>query len=90
MNKPFTSGRVTSWLHLLQEFNVTIIDRLEKSNVVVDYVSRLNNPSEEIPVNDDFPHEHIFVVSTNSPWFDDIANYLVIGKISHHLSTHEK
>eukprot|EP00253_Pinus_taeda_P026994 PITA_26994 len=27
MNKPITSGRVTRWLLLLQEFNITILDR---------------------------------------------------------------
>ena len=26
MNKPITNGRVTQWLLLLQEFNITIID----------------------------------------------------------------
>ena len=27
MNKPITNGRVTRWLFLLQEFNITLIDR---------------------------------------------------------------
>lgn len=49
MNKPFTSSRVTRWLLLLQEFNVTIIDRPGKSNVVADYLSRLKNLGEAIP-----------------------------------------
>ena len=55
MNKPLTSGRVTRWLLLLQEFNITIFDRRGRSNVVADYLSRLNNPGEAIPVDDDFP-----------------------------------
>ena len=38
MNKPLTSGRVTRWLLLLHEFNITIVDRLGKSNVVADYL----------------------------------------------------
>ena len=66
MNKPLTSGRMTRWLLLLQEFNVTIIDRPSKSNVVANYLYRLNNPGEAIPVDDDFPNEHIFAVSTRS------------------------
>ena len=80
MNKPLTSGRVTRWLLLLQEFNVTIVDRPGKSNVVVDFISRLDNPGEETPLNDDFPDEHIFSMSTDSLWFVDIANYLVTRK----------
>ena len=27
MNKPITTGRITRWLLLLQEFNITIVDR---------------------------------------------------------------
>ena len=27
MNKPVTNGRITRWLLLLQEFNITILDR---------------------------------------------------------------
>jgi hypothetical protein len=27
MNKPVTTGRITRWLLLLQEFNITIVDR---------------------------------------------------------------
>lgn len=69
---------------LLQEFDVIMIDRPGKSNVVVDYLSRLNNPGEVIPVDDDFPDEHLFSMSAKSPWFTDIANYLVTGK--HHLN----
>ena len=33
-NKPVTNGRVTRWVLLLQEFNITIIDRPGKENLV--------------------------------------------------------
>ena len=32
----------------------------------------------------------MFVVSVQTPWFADIANYLETGKIPNHLSPHEK
>eukprot|EP00253_Pinus_taeda_P011144 PITA_11144 len=73
-----------------QEFHITIVDRRGKSNVVVDYLSTLNKPGETTPVDDDFPDEHLFVVSKKSPWFADIANYLVIKKLPPHLSACEK
>ena len=28
-NKPITNGRITRWLILLQEFDITIVDRLQ-------------------------------------------------------------
>jgi hypothetical protein len=39
MNKPITNGRVTRWLLLLQEFNITVLNRPGKDNVVVDFLS---------------------------------------------------
>jgi len=90
MNKPLTSGRVTRWLLLLQVFNITIVDRPGKSNIVADFLSRLDNPSETNPIIDDFPDEHLFGISTDSPWFVDIVDYLVTGKTPPHLSTSEK
>ena len=66
---------------MLQEFNITIVGRLGKSSVVAYFLSILNNPSQVTPVNDDFPDEHLFAMSTDSPWFTGIANYLVTGKM---------
>jgi len=75
---------------VLQEFNFTIVDRTRKSNVVADFLSRLDNPREATPVNDDFPDEHLFAMSIDSPWFVDISNYLVTRKTPPHLSTRER
>jgi hypothetical protein len=80
MNKPITNGRVTRWFLLLQEYDITILNKLGKDNVVVDFLSRLTSNENEPPVEDYFPDEHLFAVSTNSPWFTDIANYLVAGR----------
>lgn len=41
MNKPMVSGRIIRWLLLLQEFNVSIIDKIGKDNMVVNFLSRL-------------------------------------------------
>ena len=45
---------------------------------------------EDVPVNDDFPDEHLFAISVHAPWFTNIANYLVLGKLPQYLSTKEK
>jgi hypothetical protein len=39
MNKPITNGRVTRWLLLLQEFNITVLDRPGKDNVEANFLS---------------------------------------------------
>ena len=89
MNKPITNGRVTHWLLLLQEFSITVIDRSGKENLVADFLSRRPHEDGTKPVEDTFPNEHLFVVSVQTYWFADIANYLEIGKIPNNLSPRE-
>ena len=80
MNKPDANSRIIRWLLLLQQFDLTIFDKPRKENVVADFLSRLALPAgEEGMVDDQLPDEHLFSVSTLSPWFADIANYLVAG-----------
>jgi hypothetical protein len=62
MKKPITNARVTRWLLLLQEFDITIVDRPGKENVVVDFLSRLT-PDDDTPVDDSFLDEYLFAVS---------------------------
>eukprot|EP00253_Pinus_taeda_P008815 PITA_08815 len=71
------------------EFDITIVGRPGKENVVADFLSRLKT-NENIPVDDSFPDEYLFAVSAHSPWYADIANYLVVGKLPSHLSHREK
>jgi hypothetical protein len=90
MNKPVTNARVTRWLLLLQEFNITIIDRPGRDNLVVDFLSRLIHTGDNTPVDDNFPDENLFAISTYIPWYADVANYLVTGKLPQNLSSREK
>ena len=90
MNKPVTPGRVTRWLLLLQEFDITIVDKPGKDNVVADFLSRLEHDGKNTPVDDNFLDEHIFAISTNTQWYANIANYLAIGEVPRHLSYKEQ
>ena len=74
MNKPITNARITRWLLLLQEFDITIIDRPRKENVVADYLSRFINSDDSLPVEESFPDEHLFAVSAHSHWYADVSN----------------
>eukprot|EP00253_Pinus_taeda_P014719 PITA_14719 len=77
INKPVTNGRVTRWRLILQDFNMIVLDRPGKQNTVVDFLSRIQNTNEGSPVEDKFPYEYLFAVTTKTPWYAYIANYLV-------------
>eukprot|EP00253_Pinus_taeda_P001485 PITA_01485 len=91
MNKPDVNARIIRWLLLLQKFDLTIIDKPGKENVVVDFLSRVNLPAgEEEMVDDQMPDQNLFSISLLSPWFADIANYFVSTQFPPHLSSKEK
>jgi hypothetical protein len=90
MNKPVTNDRVTRWLLLLQEFNITIIDRLGRDNLVVDFLSRLIHTGDSTPIDDDFLDENLFSISTYTPWYVDVANYMVTRKLPQSMTSREK
>ena len=90
MKKPVTNARVTRWLLLLQEFDITIIDKPGKENVVADFLSRFTNSDDNLHVEDSFLDEHLFAVSAHSPWYAYVTNYLVAGKLLTHISKREK
>jgi len=90
MNKPITLGCITTWLLLIQEFDITIVDKPGKDNVVADFLSRMDTSDEGTPVEDSFSDEHIFEISTHTLWYADIANYLATGKVPQHLPYEEQ
>ena len=78
MNKPDVNAQIIRWLLLLQRFDLTIIDKPGRENVVVDFLSRLTFPvGEEGMLDDKLPDEHLFSILVLCPWFADIENYLV-------------
>eukprot|EP00253_Pinus_taeda_P004267 PITA_04267 len=74
-----------------QKFDLTIIDKPGKENVVANFLSRVNLPTgEEGMVDDQMVDEHLFSLSVLSAWFVDIANYLVLAQFLPHLSSKQK
>ena len=86
MNKPITNARVTRWLLLLQEFDITIVNKLGKETVVVNFLSQWTNNDDDTPVKYSFPIENLFVVSIFSSLYTENSNYLVVGRLPSHLS----
>ena len=63
MQKKDAKARLIRWILLLQEFDLEIKDKKGVENVVVDHLSRIPNaPIETIPINENFPDEHIFTM----------------------------
>ena len=59
LSKQDTKPRLTRWILLCQEFNLTIKDKKGVENVVVDHLSYLvsETTSEGLPISDTFPDE---------------------------------
>ena len=51
-NKPITNGRITRWLILFQEFDITIKDKLGKDNPVAEFLSQMPKPVDAETVED--------------------------------------
>ena len=75
----------------MQQFDLTIVDKLGKEKVIADFLSRVNLPTgDEGMVDDQMQNENLFSILVLSPWFADIANYLVSTQFPPHLSSKEK
>ncbi|XP_073307370.1 uncharacterized protein [Primulina huaijiensis] len=91
LTKQDAKPRLIRWILLLQEFDIVIKDKKGTENVVADHLSRLVTGSscEMTPINDNFPDEHLFSVTT-TPWFANIVNFLVTGKMPPQWSSQDK
>nr|GEU47876.1 reverse transcriptase domain-containing protein [Tanacetum cinerariifolium] len=72
--------RFLRWVLLLQEFDITILDKKGSENLAADHLSRLENPHQDVLeikyINENFPLETLgSLTSHNTPWFVDIANF---------------
>ena len=54
MNKPITNARVTRWLLILQEFDISIVDRPGEENVVAEFISQLSLNDDNLLVEESF------------------------------------
>ena len=72
LSKQDTKPRLTRWILLCQEFNLTIKDKKGVENVVVDHQSYLvsETTSEGLPISDTFLDEQLFAL-VHCPWYVD-------------------
>ena len=79
MTKKVAKPRLIRWVLLLKEFDLEIKDKKGIENLVVDHLSRLEGPRDEVRVNDNFQDEQLLVIEDTKPdpWFVDYVNYFV-------------
>ena len=85
LSKKDSKARLVRWILLLQECDITIKDNKVTENVVAYHFSRLttNSRSDITPIDDYFPDESLFSVST-MPWFAKNINFLASGDLPAH------
>ncbi|GKB76268.1 reverse transcriptase domain-containing protein [Tanacetum coccineum] len=97
-NKKDAKARLLRWVLLLQEFDFKVIDTKGAENYAADYLSRLENPYENVldpkEINETFPLETLNMVTSrgdpSTPWFADYANYHAGNFIVKGMSTQQK
>nr|GEV82240.1 reverse transcriptase domain-containing protein [Tanacetum cinerariifolium] len=95
LNKQDAKPRLLRWVLLLQEFDITILDKKGSENLVADHLWRLENPHQDVlenkNINENFPLETLgSITSHNTPWFADIANFHAGNFIKKGLTSQQK
>ena len=78
MAKKDAKPRLIRWVLLLQEFDLEIKDKTGGDNVIADHLSILKRIAGT-EIVETFPHEQLFMLSVQTPWYADIVNYLAYG-----------
>nr|GEV17596.1 reverse transcriptase domain-containing protein [Tanacetum cinerariifolium] len=80
--------RLLRWVLLLQEFDITILDKKGSENLAADHLLRLENPHQDVLENKDINENYL--TSHNTPWFADITNFHAGNFIKKGLTSQQK
>jgi hypothetical protein len=81
LTKKDAKSRLIRWILLLQEFDLEIRDKKEADNCVADYLSRMQVQGLDLPINDYLRDDTLLKVTTSSPWYANLVNFMVTGYI---------
>jgi hypothetical protein len=78
LTKKDAKPRLIHWIRLLQEFDLEIRDKEGAENYVADYLSRMQVKGSDLPIDDYLRDDTLLKVTTASPWYANLVNYMVI------------
>ncbi|RDX95756.1 Retrovirus-related Pol polyprotein from transposon 17.6, partial [Mucuna pruriens] len=79
LKKLDVKSRLIRWLLLLQEFDIEIKDKKGVENSIANHLSN-GRESEPMPIRDEFPDEQLLHITTPTPWFADIYNFVAASQ----------
>ena len=89
LSKKEAKPRLIRWMMLLQEIDLEIKDKKGGENSVADHLSRLH-VSGGGDIGNTFPDEHLLAISSHTPWYAHIVNFIVTELISEQWNQHQK
>ena len=89
LSKKEAKPRLIRWVLLLKEFDLEIKDKKGSENLMADHLSHLHI-SGGGEIGDTFPDEHLLAISSHTPWYAHIVNFIVTGSIPDHWNCYQK
>ncbi|RDX86078.1 Retrovirus-related Pol polyprotein, partial [Mucuna pruriens] len=80
LKKPDAKTRLIRWILLLQEFNIEIRNKKGAENSMADHLSRIEREDDSLPIRDNFLDEQLLHITTPTPWFVDIYNFVAASQ----------
>ena len=91
LTRRMIGGKYNKWIMILQEFDLEFVSaKSKKSLIFVELIPNFPSLEEEEVYEDTFVDEHIFLISTLDPWYEDIIVYLQTLKVPTHFSWDER
>jgi hypothetical protein len=81
------NDKFARWIVILQEYDLYFsTPKSKKALVLAELVTTLPFDTTSAPVNIDFLDEHLFYITSDDPWYDDLLVYLRTQNFGNHLS----
>jgi hypothetical protein len=81
------NGKFPRWIVILQEYDLEFsTPKSKKSLVLAELFMVFPSDTTSALVNTDFPNEHLFYITLDDPWYDNLLVYLQTQKFGNHLS----